>query len=255
MRLVIKVGTSTLTHATGKMHIRRVEALCRVLSDLKNGGQEIVLVSSGAIGMGVGKLNLKEYPKDVPTKQAAAAVGQCELMYAYDRLFAEYNHTVAQILLTSADFKAPDRHENFNNTLSRLLALGVLPIVNENDTIATEEIKFGDNDTLSAHVAVSLQADVLVILSDVDGLYNANPRENAEAKLIERIHGMPESLFSMAGDKGSNLGTGGMKTKLSAAKICVEKGVDMVIANGENPKILYDVVTGKLCGYTRFFAK
>ena len=180
MRLVIKVGTSTLTHATGKMHIRRVEALCRVLSDLKNGGHEIVLVSSGAIGMGVGKLNLKEYPKDVPTKQAAAAVGQCELMYAYDRLFAEYNHTVAQILLTSADFKAPDRHENFNNTLSRLLALGVLPIVNENDTIATEEIKFGDNDTLSAHVAVSLQADVLVILSDVDGLYNANPRENAE---------------------------------------------------------------------------
>ena len=255
MKLVIKVGTSTLAHATGRLNIRRVETLCRVLSDLKNAGHEVILVSSGAIGMGVGKLNLKEKPTDIPTKQAAAAVGQCELMYTYDRLFTEYNHTVAQILLTGADFEAVDRHENFNNTLSRLLELNVLPIINENDTIATDEIKVGDNDTLSAYVAVSAKADLLVILSDVDGLYDADPHKNAEAKLIERILGIPEALFTLAGGEGSSLGTGGMKTKLCAAKICVGNGADMVIANGEDPQILYDIVAGKVSGYTRFFAK
>ena len=255
MKLVIKVGTSTLAHATGRLNIRRTQELCRVVSDLKNAGHEVILVSSGAIGMGVGKLALKEKPADIPTKQAAAAVGQCELMYTYDRLFTEQGHTVAQILLTGADFLAQDRHENFNNTLSRLLELGALPIINENDTIATEEIKFGDNDTLSAHVAVSAKAQLLVILSDVDGLYDADPHKNADAKLIERVHGMPETLFSLAGGEGSALGTGGMKTKLNAAKICVEQGVDMVIANGEDPQILYDIVSGKAGGYTRFFAE
>lgn len=255
MKLVIKVGTSTLAHATGRLNIRRVETLCRVLSDLKNAGHEVILVSSGAIGMGVGKLNLKEKPTDIPTKQAAAAVGQCELMYTYDRLFTEYNHTVAQILLTGADFEAVDRHENFNNTLSRLLELNILPIINENDTIATDEIKVGDNDTLSAYVAVSAKAELLVILSDVDGLYDSDPHKNTQAKLIERIHGMPEKLFALAGGEGSSLGTGGMKTKLCAAKICVENGSDMVIANGEDPNILYDVVAGKTGGYTRFFAE
>lgn len=255
MKVVVKVGTSTLAHTTGRLNIRRTSELCRVLSDLKNAGHEVILVSSGAIGMGVGKLGLREKPTDIPTKQAAAAVGQCELMYTYDRLFTEYNHTVAQILLTGADFLAEDRHENFNNTMSRLLSLGVLPIINENDTIATEEIKVGDNDTLSALVAVSVEANLLVILSDVDGLYDADPHKNNGAKLIERVHGIPESIFTLAGEAGSALGTGGMKTKLNAAKICIEKGVDMVIANGENPNLLYDIVTGQESGYTRFYAK
>ncbi|MBR2623438.1 MAG: glutamate 5-kinase [Clostridia bacterium] len=255
MKLVVKVGTSTLAHATGRLNIKRTQDLCRVLSDLKNAGHEVILVSSGAIGMGVGKLGLREKPTDIPTKQAAAAVGQCELMYTYDRLFTEHNHTVAQILLTGADLSAEDRHENFNNTMSRLLQLGVLPIINENDTIATEEIKVGDNDTLSALVAVSTKADLLVILSDVDGLYDADPHKNADAKLIKHVHGTPEWLNTLAGDVGSALGTGGMKTKLNAAKICVEKQVDMVIANGENPELLYDVVNAKDGNYTRFFAK
>lgn len=255
MKIVVKVGTSTLAHTTGRLNIRRTSELCRVLSDLKNAGHEVILVSSGAIGMGVGKLGLREKPTDIPTKQAAAAVGQCELMYTYDRLFTEYNHTVAQILLTGADLLAEDRHENFNNTMSRLLSLGVLPIINENDTIATEEIKVGDNDTLSALVAVSVEAELLIILSDVDGLYDADPHKNSGAKLIERVHGMPESIFTLAGDVGSALGTGGMKTKLNAAKICTEQGVDMVIANGEDPALLYDIIDEKEGGYTRFLAK
>ena len=255
MKIVIKVGTSTLAHTTGKLNIRRTGELCKVISDIKNAGHEVILVSSGAIGMGLGKLSLKKKPTDIPTKQAAAAVGQCELMYTYARLFTEYNHTVAQILLTGSDFQAEDRHENFNNTMDRLLDLGVLPIINENDTIATEEIKVGDNDTLSALVAVSVQADLLVILSDVDGLYSADPHKNADAKLIECIHGMPESLFSLAGDAGSALGTGGMKTKLKAASLCVGAGCDMVIANGERPELLYDIVSGTAGKYTRFFAE
>ena len=204
--------------------------------------------------MGVGKLSLKEKPTDIPTKQAAAAVGQCELMYTYDRLFGEYNHTVAQILLTGSDFSAADRHENFNNTLSKLLDLDVLPIINENDTIATEEIKVGDNDTLSALVAVSVKADLLVLLSDVDGLYSADPHKNADAKLLQQIHGISKNILDLAGDAGSALGTGGMKTKLRAAQLCNENGCDMVIANGKNPELLYDIITSKSGNYTRFFA-
>ncbi len=254
MRLVVKVGTSTLAHATGKLNIRRTSELCRVLSDLKNAGHEVILVSSGAIGMGVGKLALSQKPTDIPTKQAAAAVGQCELMYTYDRLFTEYNHTVAQILLTGSDFSASDRHENFNNTLERLLELGVLPVINENDTIATEEIKVGDNDTLSALVAVSVGAELLVILSDVDGLYSADPHKNASATLIQRVHGMPQEILALAGGEGSVLGTGGMKTKLKAAQICGKAGCDTVIANGEKPDILYEIVSGNAGSYTRFFA-
>ena len=255
MRIVVKVGTSTLAHATGLLNIKRTGELCKTLSDLKNMGHEVILVSSGAIGMGVGKLGLKEKPTDIPTKQAAAAIGQCELMYTYDRLFTEYGHTVAQILLTGSDFSADDRHANFNNTLSRLLSLGVLPIINENDTIATEEIKVGDNDTLSALVAVSSKADLLVILSDVDGLFSADPKKDLTAKLIPCVHGIPEEIFSFAGSEGSALGTGGMKTKLNAARLCVESGVDMVIANGKNAELLYDVVEGKQGYYTRFFCK
>ncbi len=255
MRLVVKIGTSTLAHATGKLNIKRTEELCRVLSDLKNAGHEVILVSSGAIGMGVGKLGLKNRPTDIPTKQAAAAVGQCELMYTYDRLFTENGHTVAQILLTGADFTADDRHENFNNTLSKLLELGALPVINENDTIATDEIKVGDNDTLSAYVAVSAKADLLVLLSDVDGLYSADPHKDAGATLLEKIDGMPNELYALAGATGSSLGTGGMKTKLRAAELCTQAGCDMVIANGERPRLLYDIVEGKQGGYTRFFAE
>ena len=255
MRVVVKVGTSTLAHATGRLNIKRTNELCRVLSDLKNAGHEVILVSSGAIGMGVGKLSLSKKPTDIPTKQAAAAVGQCELMYTYDRLFTEYSHTVAQILLTGSDFSAQDRHENFSNTIRRLLELQVLPIINENDTIATEEIKVGDNDTLSALVAVSVQAELLVILSDVDGLYSADPRKNTNAELLTEVKGLPDEIAALAGDAGSSLGTGGMKTKISAVRICQEAHCDTVIANGDNPSLLYDIVDGKKGRYTRFFCK
>ncbi len=254
MRIVIKVGTSTLAHSTGHMNIRRVEALCRVLCDLKNSGNEVILVSSGAIGMGVGKLSLKERPTDIPTKQAAAAVGQCELMYTYDKLFQEYNHTVAQILLTGSDFRHEDRYLNFKNTIHRLLELEVLPIINENDTIATDEIKVGDNDTLSAMVAVSVNADILVLLSDIDGLYTADPRKNPEAELISHVYELTDDIMALGGDKGSSLGTGGMRTKLSAAEICTEAGCDMVIMNGERPSMLYDLFDGNPVG-TRFYSK
>ena len=255
MRIVVKVGTSTLAHATGKLNIKRTGELCRVLSDLKNAGHEVLLVSSGAIGMGVGKLALSEKPTDIPTKQAAAAVGQCELMYTYDRLFTEYGHTVAQILLTGSDFSAPDRHENFNNTIKRLLELGALPIINENDTIATEEIKVGDNDTLSALVAVSAGADILVLLSDIDGLFTADPRKDKSARLIREVREINDEILSRAGDAGSLFGTGGMATKLKAAKIATGGGCDMVIANGRDPEILYAILGGGDCDHTRFFAK
>ena len=248
MRVVIKVGTSTLTHKTGNLNIRHIESLCRVLSDLKNAGHEVVLVSSGAIGMGVGKLSLKERPQDMPTKQAAAAVGQCELMYTYDKLFAEYNHTVAQILLTGDDMNHTDRYENFRNTLHRLLELGALPIINENDTISTAEIAVGDNDTLGAIVAKGAEADLLVLLTDIDGLYTADPRKNPDAKLISMVSEITPELQEIAGGKGSALGTGGMATKLSAAKICLDAGISTVITNGDNPEKLYDILEGKSVG-------
>ena len=254
MRFVVKVGTSTLAHPTGCLHIRRVEALCRVLSDLKNAGNEVILVSSGAIGMGVGKLSLKERPSDIPTKQAAAAVGQCELMYTYDKLFQEYHHTVAQLLLTGSDFRHDDRYHNFQNTMRRLLELGVLPIINENDTIATDEIKVGDNDTLSAMVAVSVGAERLILMSDIDGLYTADPRKDPCAKLIERVDELSADVLALGGGEGSSLGTGGMRTKLHAAEICMKAGCDMVILNGEAPTLLYDLFDGKAVG-TLFCAK
>ena len=248
MRVVVKVGTSTLAHHTGCLNIRRVEALCRVLSDLKNSGHEVILVSSGAIGMGVGKLSLKERPSDIPTKQAAAAVGQCELMYTYDKLFQEYHHTVAQILLTGSDFRHDDRYHNFQNTMRRLLELNVLPIINENDTIATEEIKVGDNDTLSAMVAVSIGAERLVLLSDIDGLYTADPHKDPDAKLIPQVHEITKEILALGGGEGSSLGTGGMKTKLNAAQLCMDADCEMVILNGEQPTLLYDLFDGKSVG-------
>lgn len=253
MRIVVKVGTSTLAHATGHLNIRCVEALCKVLSDLKNYGHEVILVSSGAIGMGVGKLNLRERPTDMPTKQAAAAVGQCELMYTYDKLFSEYNHTVAQILLVGADVEDETRYRHFQNTLFRLLELGVLPIVNENDTVSTEEIGIGDNDTLGAIVATSVNADLLVLLTDIDGLYTANPRQNPDAKLVPVVNEITPEIIALAEGKGSALGTGGMTTKLRAAERCLANGCDTVIAHGANPEILYDILSGKSVG-TRFVA-
>ena len=254
MRIVIKVGTSTLAYPTGLLNIRRVEELCRVLSDLKNAGNEVVLISSGAIGMGVGKLSLGKRPTDIPTKQAAAAVGQCELMYTYDKLFGEYNHTVAQILLTGEDVENEKRRTNFHNTMFRLLELGALPIINENDTVATDEIVIGDNDTLGAIVAKNIDADLLVLLSDIDGLYTADPRKNADAKLIPVVESLTPEILALAEGKGSDLGTGGMKTKLRAAQIATEEGMDMIIANGADPMILYTIIDGEPFG-TRFVGK
>ncbi len=254
MKITVKVGTSTLTHKTGRLNIRRVEELCKVLSDVKNAGHEIVLVSSGAIGMGVGKLNMAERPKDMPTKQAAAAVGQCELMYVYDKLFQEHNHTVAQILITGEDLADQTRHDNFTNTLMRLLELGALPIINENDTIATSEIAVGDNDTLGALVAASVGSDLFVVLTDIDGLYTSDPRHDESAEFIREVREITEEMLDGAGGGGTELATGGMATKLSAAKIAMDAGVDMIIVNGQNPTVIYDAVDGEPVG-TRFIAK
>ena len=254
MRIVVKVGTSTLENPSGLINIRRVEELCKVMSDLKNAGNDIILVTSGAIGMGAGKLQLSERPRDVAAKQAAAAVGQCELMYTYDKLFSEYNHTVAQLLMTGSDFENEERHINFKNTMDKLLEFKALPIINENDTVATEEIKVGDNDTLSAMVAVNVNADILILLSDIDGLFTADPHTNPDAKLISVVSEINEDILALGGGEGSGLGTGGMRTKLNAAQICTENNCDMIIANGENPDVLYDIVDGKSVG-TRFIKR
>lgn len=258
MRIVIKVGTSTLAHAGGRMNIRRVELLCKVLSDLKNAGNQIVLVSSGAIGMGVGKLGLQGRPEDMPGKQAAAAIGQCELMYTYDKLFAQYNHTVAQILLTADDIQ-DRRHSSYvHDTLERLLQWGVLPVVNENDAVAIDEIgihtTIGENDTLSAIVAKLINADLLVLLSDIDGLYTADPHADPDATLIPVVERITPEILALAGGAGTALGSGGMATKLKAAQIAMDAGIDMVIMNGENPEQLYALSDGKPIG-TRFMGR
>ncbi len=250
MKIVIKIGTSTLAYPSGHLNIRRVEELCKIISDIKNAGNQVIVVSSGAIAMGVGKLGLQERPKDIPTKQAAAAVGQCELMYIYDKLFGEFNQTVAQLLITGEDVENETRHNNFSNTLCRLMELGAIPIINENDTVATKEIVIGDNDTLAAIVAQSVKADKLILLSDIDGLYTADPHLDPNAKLIEVAHEIDDKILSLAGGSGSNLGTGGMVTKLEAAKICLSCGCDMIITNGNNPTNLYDIVDGKAVGTT-----
>ena len=255
MRIVVKVGTSTLAYPTGRLNIQRMERLCKTLSDLKNAGHEIILVSSGAIAMGFGKLNLSERPKDMPGKQASAAVGQCELMYVYDKLFTEYNHIVGQLLITAPDIAdGGSRKANFHNTMDRLLELGALPVINENDTVSTEEIAVGDNDTLSAIVAATVSADLLVLLSDIDGLYDGDPRKNPDAKLIPTVETVDERIVALGGGSSSSLGTGGMATKLLAAQIAVGAGCEMVIANGEKPELLYDIVAGKPIG-TRFLVK
>ncbi len=254
MRIVIKVGTSTLTYASGALNIRHIEAFCKVLSDIKNQGHEIIVVSSGAIAMGIGKLGLKSRPEDVPTRQAAAAVGQCELMYAYDRLFLQYNHTVAQILITNYIVGNSKMACHFKNTVNRLLEMGAVPIINENDTVATDELCIGDNDTLAAIVTEYTAADLLILLSDIEGLYTADPHKCADAMLIDAVDEIDGFIKSLAGGAGSTNGTGGMVTKIRAAEICMSAGCDMVIANGADPEIIYNIIEGKKVG-TRFIGR
>ena len=250
MRIVVKIGTSTLAHPGGRLNIRHTEALVKVWSDIKNAGHELIIVSSGATGLGVGKLQISR-PKDMVTKQAAAAVGQCELMYTYDKLFAEYSHTVAQLLVTWEDFDHPHRLNNLQNTLERLIQLGAVPVINENDPISTEEYSLGDNDRLGALIAKYTHADLLVLLSDIDGLYTADPHTHPEATLIHRVESVTPEIEQLGGGSNSGLGTGGMSAKLTAAKIATGAGVDMVIANGANANVLYDIVDGKDVGLTQ----
>ena len=254
MRIVIKIGTSNITYSTGCLNLRHVQKLVEIISDIKNAGHEVILVSSGAIAMGVGKLNLAERPSDIAGKQACAAVGQCELMYTYDRLFGEYNHTVAQILLTAPDLANDGRREKFQNTIEKLLAYSALPIINENDTVATEEIEFGDNDTLGSKVATAANADILILLSDIDGLYTKDPRSNPDAEFIPEVYELSDDVMALGGGAGTKHGTGGMETKLKAANIATVAGCDMIIMNGAKLEQLYSIVDGERVG-TRFYAK
>ncbi len=255
-RIVVKVGTSTLTYDNGELHLRNIERLVSVLSDIKNSGCEVVLVSSGAIGVGVSRLKMPYRPAELRLKQAAAAVGQCRLMHLYDKMFAEYNKIVAQILLTRDDVDGGEREEHLQSTFRSLLELNAIPIVNENDSVSGDEIQgvhgFGDNDTLSATVAALAGADLLVLMSDIDGLYTGNPRTDKNARLISRVDEITDSVVSVAGGAGSSRGTGGMHTKIEAAKIATDSGIDMIITNGAFPERLYDIMEGKDVG--TFFA-
>lgn len=244
-RIVVKVGTSTLTHPTGRTNIREMEQLVRVLSDIMNSGIEVALVTSGAIGVGVGKLGLKARPKDTPGKQAAATVGQCELMYMYDKMFAEYGQKVGQLLITKDDVEDGRRRDNLIACFDTLFSMGVLPIINENDAVAVEEIVYGDNDSLSAIVARLIHADTLIILSDIDALYDADPKENKDAKRIPVVREITQELLSRCGGgAGSSLGTGGMETKLRAAQIAMDAGADCWVINGTPPQNIYEVLQG-----------
>lgn len=250
-RIVVKVGTSTLTYDNGKVNLRRIEQLCKVLSDLQNQGRDIILVSSGAIGVGVGKMGLAEKPSTTKEKQALAAIGQCELMFMYDKLFGEYNHMVAQVLLTRDAVDSAHKKDNVLNTFNTLLSMGIIPIVNENDTVAIDELEghnFGDNDMLSAIVAKLVSADGLVILTDIDGLYDADPRKNPEAKRIEKVEKITEEIEHMAGGSGSNRGTGGMTTKVMAAKYATAAGINCFVISGDKPQRIYDITDGKSVG-------
>jgi glutamate 5-kinase len=252
-RIVVKVGTSTLSHDANGLNFRNIERLARTLADIRNMGHEVVLVSSGAIGAGAGKLHMQERPEDLRMKQAVSAVGQCELMHIYDKYFGEYGATVGQILLTRDDIDRPKVKKNLLGTFEAMLGLGVIPVVNENDSVCIEEIEsehkiFGDNDTLSAIVAALLEADILAILSDIDGLYDRDPRKDPEAQLIREVKEIDAKIISLAGGKGSRFGTGGMVTKLSAAQICEKYGINMVITNGSRPEGLYEIIEGKPVG-------
>ena len=247
-KLVVKVGTSTLTYETGKTNIRRMMKLCSVLADLHNSGIDVVLVTSGAIGVGVGKLGLCEKPSDIPGRQAAATVGQCELMFMYDKFFSEYGQKIGQLLVTKSDFENDIRRENLSNTFEKLFEYGAIPVVNENDSVATEEIVYGDNDSLSAIVATLIKADGLVILSDIDGLFDSNPMENEDARLITVVEKIDESVFALCGGAGTKRGTGGMVTKVHAAQIAGEKGIPTVVMNGTAPQDIYKLIDGRQVG-------
>lgn len=252
-RIVVKIGTSTLTHESGQLNLRRIESLVRVLSDFKNAGTQVILVSSGAVSAGVAKLSTRR-PINTAEKQAMAAIGQSELMKLYSRLFSDYGHTVAQILLTKDVIDQPARRAAAEDTFSTLLGLGCIPIVNENDSVSTEGLNFGGNDTLSAYVALVCHADLLINLSDIDGLYDKDPRRNADARLISRVDRIDDAVLAMAGGVGTERGTGGMATKLLAARIVLEKGIPMYILNGQEPGVLYELMEGKQVG-TFFAAK
>ena len=252
-RIVVKIGSSTLTHEEGHLNLRRIENLAKVLSDFKNAGRQVILVSSGAVSAGVAKVGTHR-PTCTAEKQAMAAVGQSELMKLYSRFFSDYGHTVAQILLTKDVIDQPDRREAAEDTFRTLLEMGCIPIVNENDSVSTEGINFGGNDTLSAYVALVCHADLLINLSDIDGLYDSDPRKNPDAKLIERVDGVDERVLAMAGGAGTERGTGGMATKLQAARIVLEKGIPMYILNGKDPTVLYELLDGHHVG-TYFAAK
>lgn len=247
-RLVVKVGTSTLTYDTGKTNIRRMHKLVSVLSDIVNSGLEVALVTSGAIGVGIGKLGLRERPDDTPGRQAAATVGQCELMFMYDKLFGEYGHTVGQLLMTKSDVENPERRKNLINAFEKIFEYGAIPIVNENDSVAVEEIVYGDNDSLSAIVAKLIGADALVILTDIDGLYDANPMEDETARLIPEVREITPELIAVAGGHGSRFSTGGMVTKLHAAQIATDAGIDVIVMSGTHPAEIYKVLDGKQVG-------
>lgn len=252
-RIVIKIGTSTLTYQNGSLNLRRIEALVRTISDFKNAGHEIIVVSSGAVGAGYAKLALSEYPKTVEEKQACAAVGQSQLMKIYESFFALYSHTVAQILMTKDVVDDPHRLELVKNTFNTLLQMGCVPIVNENDSVSCDGIKFGGNDTLSAYVGIACDADIIINLSDIDGLYNRDPRKFSDATLIDRVDEINDEIMSYAGGAGTSRGTGGMATKIQAAKIATDNGIPMIIINGEDPYRLYDILDGKHIG--TYFAK
>ena len=253
-RIVVKVGTSTLTYDTGKVNLRRMDKLAQVISDLRNSGIEVALVTSAAIAVGVGKLGLPARPKDIPSRQAVATVGQCELMFMYDKLFSEYGNTIGQLLITRSDFESDERRANLSNSFEKLFEFGAIRVINENDSIAVEEIVFGDNDTLSAMVAKLVNADALIILSDNDGLYSGNPREDESAYLIPVVEEITDELMSIAGTKGSTRGTGGMVTKLHAAQIAMDAGIDTVVMNGAQPEDIYRLLDGRQIG-TYFKAK
>lgn len=244
-RIVVKVGTSSLTHQTGLLNLRHIELLVRTLSDIKNSGIEVILVTSGAIGVGMSKLGMTTRPNELKYKQAAAAVGQCELMHIYDKFFLDYGQVVGQILITRDDIDQPKRHEKIIDTFDALIETGAIPVVNENDSTGVEEILFGDNDTLSAEVAVLSHSDLLVILSDIDGLYDCDPHKNPNAKIISVVTKVTDEIKESAGGAGTTLGTGGMVTKLHAAEITMKAGIPMVIASGDDPAILYNLVAGK----------
>lgn len=247
-RIVVKVGTSTLTHPNGKLNFSRIEGLVRELADAVNAGKQILLVSSGAVGAGMDRLGWKEKPKTIPEKQAAAAVGQGILMHTYEKLFAEYGQVVAQVLLTREDSVNRRRYANSRNTLLTLLNIGVIPIINENDAVSIDELKIGDNDTLSANVAAIVDADVLIILSDVDGVYSANPQTDPQARLLPEISEVTPEVEAMCGGAGTMRGTGGMLTKMAAARMAMNSGIVMVIASGGRDGAVQSILAGKPIG-------